>query len=114
MTTEESSSKESLKPSFISEGFEFIGTIKGSAPLHVGGVIKGTIHAPEINIDDMGYVEAEIDVQTALVKGAAKCTLRVDNLTVASNGKVEGLVNYKNLQIQQGGTISGEFKKEGP
>lgn len=111
MTTEDNFNKEGLKPSFISEGFEFVGKIKGSAPLHVGGVLKGIIQTTEINIDEMGYVEAEIQVQTALVKGSANCKLNTDNLTVTSSGKVEGIVNYKNLQIQQGGTISGEFKK---
>jgi cytoskeletal protein CcmA (bactofilin family) len=103
--------KGTLRPSFISEGFEFIGDIKATAPLHIDGNVKGTIQTTDIHLDNNGLLEGEINVQNALIKGKANCILNTNNLTVGSSGKLEGTITYDDLQIQRGGVISGNFKK---
>lgn len=103
--------KSSLKPSFISEGFEFIGDIKATAPLHIGGIVKGTISTTDLHVDNSGTLEGEVTVNNALIKGIANCILKTSNLTIGSNGKLEGTVTYDDVQIQKGGVISGNFKK---
>ena len=49
------------KPSIISEGFEFVGTITSEGTLNIAGVVKGKITAKELEIKNDGVTVASID-----------------------------------------------------
>ncbi len=42
------------KPSIISEGFEFVGTITSEGVLNISGVIKGKVTAKSVLVDSHG------------------------------------------------------------
>ncbi|NBV72513.1 MAG: hypothetical protein EBR60_10840, partial [Burkholderiaceae bacterium] len=48
------------KPSIISEGFEFVGTITSDGVLNISGVIKGKVTAKSVLVDSTGLVEGEL------------------------------------------------------
>ena len=57
------------KPSIISEGFEFIGTITSEGTLNIAGIVKGKVSARSILVDVEGYVEGELSSDILVVKG---------------------------------------------
>ena len=63
------------KPSIISEGFEFVGTITSEGTLNIAGVVKGSITAKSVLIDVEGRVEGELTTDMLMVKGVVAPSL---------------------------------------
>jgi cytoskeletal protein CcmA (bactofilin family) len=100
------------KPSIISEGFEFIGTITTAGTLNISGVVKGKIHAKSVLVDTTGQVEGELHSDQVMIKGALNGEVRCQELNIGPKADVEGTVSYQNIHIQRGGRIKGQFTKK--
>lgn len=116
---EENSSQENLtskpriplKPTIISEGFEFVGTITSNGTLHIAGLIKGKISANTVLVDLKGQVEGEMKADHLMVKGSIKGDIRCKELNIGPRATVDGTVYYQNIHIQHGGKVAGTFNK---
>ena len=99
------------KPSILSEGFTFEGTIVSDGVLNISGTVRGTVTAKSILIDSTGQVDGELNTENLVIKGNLKGDVNCDDLNVGPLAHVNGNINYKYIHIQRGGKISGKFNK---
>ena len=100
------------KPSIISEGFEFVGTITSDGVLNISGVIKGKVTAKSVLVDSTGLVEGELFSDQVMVKGRVLGDINCDELNIGPLAEVDGSVSYESVHIQRGGKIKGHFIKK--
>jgi len=99
------------KPSIISEGFEFVGTITSEGTLNIAGIVKGSITAKSVLIDVEGRVEGELTTDMLMVKGVVVGDVKCQELNVGPRAFMDGTVAYQNIHIQRGGKVAGKFTK---
>lgn len=99
------------KPSIISEGFEFVGTITSEGTLNIAGVVKGKITARSVLVDVEGQVEGELNADSLMVKGKVVGEVQCQDLNVGPRAYVDGSITYQNIHIQRGGRVGGKFIK---
>jgi cytoskeletal protein CcmA (bactofilin family) len=100
------------KPSIISEGFEFVGTITTSGTLNIAGIVKGKITAKSVLVDTSGQVEGEVHSDQVLIKGSLHGEVNCSDLNIGPRADVDGSVSYQNIHIQRGGRVKGQFTKK--
>ncbi len=101
-----------LKPSIISEGFEFIGEIRSNGYLTIDGTVRGTLSLHSIQIGVSGVLDGNVTCDTMNVKGNFSGALDCRDLTIGSRAVVDGKVSFKSITIQRGGVVKGELKKK--
>ena len=101
-----------LKPSIISEGFEFIGEIRSNGYLTIDGTVRGTLSLHSIQIGVSGVLDGNVNCDTMNVKGNFSGALDCRDLTIGSRAVVDGKVSFKSITIQRGGVVKGELKKK--
>ena len=101
-----------LKPSIISEGFEFIGEIRSNGYLTIDGTVRGTLALHSIQIGVSGVLDGNVVCDTMNVKGNFSGALDCRDLTIGSRAVVDGKVSFKSITIQRGGIVKGELKKK--
>ena len=113
VTRLESSSRQNVltKPSIISEGFTFEGTITSDGVLNIAGTVRGKITAKSVLIDSSGHVDGELNSEQLVIKGQLKGDVNCDDLNVGPLARVDGNISYKYIHIQRGGRVAGRFIK---
>jgi cytoskeletal protein CcmA (bactofilin family) len=101
-----------LKPSIISEGFEFIGEIRSKGSITVDGKLKGTISVQSLTIGSTGSVDGNVTADNINVKGELSGQMECRDLVIGGRAVVEGSLTYSNLAIQRGGIIKGDLKRK--
>jgi cytoskeletal protein CcmA (bactofilin family) len=99
------------KPSIISEGFEFIGSITSEGTLNIAGTVKGKVSARSILVDVEGYVEGELSSDILVVKGKIVGDVTCQELNIGPRALIEGTISYQQIHVQRGGRIAGKFNK---
>ena len=99
------------KPSIISEGFTFEGTITSDGVLNIAGTVRGKITAKSVLIDASGQVDGELNSEQLVIKGQLKGDVNCDDLNVGPLAHVDGNISYKYIHIQRGGKVAGKFIK---
>ena len=100
-------SKSSL---MIGEGVIITGTIKANSKVTIQGTVDGDIECNSITISKSGNVKGKIKTDTITVEGKAEGEINADDvLNIKSQGHVNGKVFYGEIQIEEGGKISGEI-----
>lgn len=100
-------SKSSL---MIGEGVIITGTIKANSKVTIQGTVDGDIECNSITISKSGNVKGKIKTDTITVEGKAEGEVNADDvLNIKSTGHVSGKVFYGEIQIEEGGKISGEI-----
>lgn len=97
------------KPSIISEGFEFVGTITSEGTLNIAGIVKGKITAKSVLVDVEGQVEGELNADLLMVKGKVVGDVKCQDLNIGPRALIDGTIAYQNIHIQRGGKVSGKF-----
>ena len=101
------SSKSSL---MIGEGVTITGTIKADNEVTIKGTIDGDVECNSVTINKSGNVKGNIKTNTMIVEGKAEGELNVDDvLNIKSEGNVNGKIFYGEIQIEEGGKLSGEI-----
>ena len=100
-------SKSSL---MIGEGVTITGTIKANNEVTIQGTIDGDIECNSVTINKSGNVKGKIKTDTMTVEGKAEGEINInDVLNIKSEGNVNGKVFYGEIQIDEGGKLSGEI-----
>jgi cytoskeletal protein CcmA (bactofilin family) len=106
------SSNASLKPSIISEGFEFTGDMKSGGSITVDGTFKGNLSVQTLLIGAGGYVDGTVTADSINVKGKLSGTVSCRDLVIGGRATVDGALSYSSITIQRGGTIKGDLKRK--
>ena len=94
----------------IGEGVTITGMIKASNNVTVQGTIDGDIECNSVTINKSGNVKGKIKTETMTVEGKAEGEMNVNTvLDIKSEGHVSGKVFYGEIQIDEGGKLSGEI-----
>ena len=94
----------------IGEGVIITGTIKANSKVTIQGTVDGDIECNSIAISKAGNVKGKIKTDTITVEGKAEGEINADDvLNIKSTGHVSGKVFYGEIQIDEGGKISGEI-----
>jgi len=94
----------------IGEGVIITGTIKANSKVTIQGTVDGDIECNSITISKSGNVKGKIKTDTIIVEGKAEGELNVnDVLNIKSEGNVNGKIFYGEIQIEEGGKLSGEI-----
>ena len=94
----------------IGEGVIITGTIKANSKVTIQGTVDGDIECNSIAISKSGNVKGKIKTDTITVEGKAEGEINADDvLNIKSQGRVSGKVFYGEIQIEEGGKISGEI-----
>ena len=94
----------------IGEGVSITGTIKSNNEVTVQGNIEGDIECNSVTINKSGNVKGKIKTEMMVVEGKAEGEMNVnDVLNIKSDGNVNGKIFYGEIQIDEGGKISGEI-----
>lgn len=101
----------SLKPSVISEGFDFTGEIKTSGSLTVEGSIVGKVSVDHLIVGVSAVVDGIVQANTVIVKGRLSGEITCSEITVCGRSTVDGKLTYSSITIQRGGSIKGDLKK---
>ena len=100
-------SKSSL---MIGEGVKITGSIKASNEVIIQGIIDGDIECNNVTINKSGKVKGKIKTETMIVEGKAEGEINVNAvLNIKSEGNVSGKVFYGEIEIDEGGKLSGEI-----
>lgn len=100
-----------LKPSMISEGFEFNGDIKSNGSLTVDGSIVGQVTVDNLIVGVTGSVAGTITAKTINVKGKLSGNVNCSDIIVGGRSIVDGNVTYSSITIQRGGIVKGDLKR---
>ena len=99
------------KPSIISEGFTFEGTITSDGVLNIAGTVRGKVTAKSVLIDASGQVDGELNSEQLVIKGQLNGEVNCDDLNIGPLARVDGTISYKYIHIQRGSKVSGKFIK---
>ena len=101
-----------MKPSIISEGFEFIGEVRSQGDLTVDGTLRGTLSLNTVLVGAGGVLEGEVSCNRMSVKGNFSGRLECIDLIVGSQAVVDGNIAFQSITIQRGGVIKGMLLKK--
>ena len=103
---EENSKSSSM---MIGENVTITGKIKGNE-VTIFGTIDGDIDCNKITIEKTGNVKGKITVNTLCIMGKAEGEVNVSALlNIKSEGSLNGKVFYGEIEVEEGGKISGEI-----
>ena len=96
----------------VGRGISVQGTVQDAERLVVEGTVEASmIRATELSITQGGVFKGAVEVEEAEIAGTIDGTLTArGNLIVRATGKVLGTANYRRLQVEDGGQITGELK----
>ena len=100
-----------VKPSILSQGFEFEGTIRSTGPMIISGRVIGKLVAGDITVESEGFVDGEITADTLTVKGNILGDIRCRELTVGPAAHVDANSYFDTIEVQRGGKILGILNK---
>lgn len=105
-------SKTSLRPSILSEGFEFVGELKAPhGNLTIDGTFKGTLVVKSVVIGQAGQVDGNVKAELITLKGQLKGTVDAEELVITSRAVLDGTTTYHDLTIARGAQVLGELKR---
>jgi cytoskeletal protein CcmA (bactofilin family) len=101
-----------IKPSVISEGFEFTGEIRAPGALGVEGVITGKLAVDSLTIGAQGIVNGEVAADTVNVKGKFSGQMVCQDITIGGRSVVDADLTYASIVVQRGGVVKGDLHKK--
>lgn len=111
-TKERNLSKDSKLNCVIAKGTQIQGNIKSSESIRLDGVLIGDVICDKkVVIGAKGRVEGKIKASDAFVMGEVMGEMNISGtLQLESTARISGNLSAKNLVVDEGATIDGDFK----
>jgi cytoskeletal protein CcmA (bactofilin family) len=91
------------------------GEITNCDQLIVEGSVTANLTCQEVTIMDSGVLKGAVEIGAVEVRGLFEGTLNVSGrLLIRSTGRVVGKVRYGQIEIENGGQVSGELEAQPP
>ena len=96
----------------IGEGVNVKGEIINAEEVQIDGIVDIVLKTENINVGPRGVLNGSIEANNADIWGKVDGDLKISNtLTVQELGHVSGKIEYSQLQIKLGGSVTGELVK---
>ena len=94
----------------IGEGVTITGTIKADNAVNIQGAIDGDIDCNSLTINKSGNVKGKVKTEIMTVEGKVEGEVNINSiLHIKSKGNVTGKIFYGEIEIEEGGKLSGEI-----
>lgn len=100
-------------PTIFSKDLKIEGDISSSGLIEIEGFVKGNIKGNSVIIREGGNMEGELVAESLSVKGKFSGTIRAKNINISSKARINGVVEYCSLSVEDGACIDGQFKQVG-
>lgn len=100
------------KPSIISEGAIFEGSLMLDGALHLDGKFKGTIKVDKITVGKSGQLDGILKANNIVAFGEIKGEISCKELTLNAGSSIDGTIDYSSIKIFAGASISGEVNRK--
>lgn len=101
-----------LRPSILSEGFEFVGELKAPhGHVTIDGTFRGVLHVKSVVVGQSGHVDGEVQADLITLKGQLKGSVDAEEIQMASRAVLDGTTTYHDLTIARGAQVLGELKR---
>lgn len=100
------------KPSIISEGASFEGSLVLDGALHLDGKFKGTIKVDKVTIGKNGELDGISKANTIVVFGEIKGEISCRELTLHAGSSIDGNIEYSSIKIFAGASIAGQINRK--
>ena len=77
----------------------------------IHGQVQGLVFAENVTIEKTGRVNGVIFCRNLTVFGKVDANIICDSIFVRTGGVMTSMLKYKNLRIEQGGAVGGQFEK---
>ena len=95
----------------IGDGVSITGEIKKADEVQIDGEADVTMKTDNLVVGATGDCKGDIETHNADIWGNFDGDIKASGtLTIQEQGKVQGKIEYQNLQIKLGGKISGDIK----
>ena len=102
--------KDSSSSLMIGEGVTITGTIKADNEVNIHGIIDGDIDCNSVTINESGNVKGKVKTEIMTVEGKVEGEVNINSiLHIKSKGNVTGKIFYGEIEIEEGGKLSGEI-----
>lgn len=111
-----SKSEGGVMNTIIGKDTVFTGTLEVKGAVRVDGTVKGKIICSDVvTVGSGGYVEADVDSQTAVIAGKVIGNLVAsEKIELQAKSDIEGDIRTKSLVVEQGAVFCGScHMKEG-
>ena len=100
-------------PTIFAKDLKIEGDISSAGLIEIEGFVKGNIKGNSVIIREGGNMEGELMAESLSVKGKFTGTIRAKNINISSKARINGVVEYCSLSVEDGACIDGQFKQVG-
>ena len=98
---------------FIGAGVIATGSLSAPGLIEVDGTVNGIVNARSINVTTNGVVTGTSTADQIRVAGKLlETSVAHQSLLIETSGQVAGKINYGDLEIRKGGSISGDINSK--
>lgn len=98
-------------PTIISRDLKVEGVIISAGLIEIEGTIKGTIRGNSVILREDGIIEGEIIAESLSLRGQFSGNIQAKNINISSKARINGVIEYNLLSVEDGACIDGQFKK---
>ncbi len=98
-------------PTIISRDLKVEGVIVSAGLIEIEGTIKGTIRGNSVILREDGIIEGEIIAESLSLRGQFSGNIQAKNINISSKARINGVIEYNLLSVEDGACIDGQFKK---
>jgi cytoskeletal protein CcmA (bactofilin family) len=98
--------------SIIGTGLNLSGDLCFTGKLRLDGTITGNIKGEHLILGETGIITGDVDIQSFTCQGRVDGNIKARNLNVVKGCRIDGNVEAVNLLVEGGASLNGEVKVE--
>ena len=98
--------------SIIGTGMNFTGDVNFSGKLRLDGTIKGNVKGDHLILGATGSITGDVNIETFTCQGKVNGNINARNLNVVKGCRIDGNVVAVNMLVEGGASLNGEVKVE--
>ncbi len=98
--------------SIIGTGMSFNGDVSFSGKLRLDGAIEGNVKGDHLILGETGSIAGDVDIETFTCQGKVQGNIKARNLNVIKGCRIDGNVEAVNMFVEGGASLNGEVKVE--
>lgn len=98
-------------PSIIARETKIDGEVTSTGVIEIEGLITGKIKSNSVVIREDGTIDGEVFADSINIRGNFNGNIKARNINIFSKAKINGVIEYQSLSVEDGACIDGQFKK---